>query len=609
MPPCRRGWSHPIRGWRHAKRHIMDNTLKNQYIFVEQIKLIAKQVPLMVGLTLLVAVIISLVLMGNVEGWIPLVLLGSLVLVNSVRLWHYNSLKHIDITVENVKTHARILVALAFLGGVAWGSLGLLIPMEPDPFLLVLMTTLLCGLVAGAVPNLSTYRVAFFAYAIPCILPFAIRCIITQQELFVAIGVLMLLFLIVNLVICYVAQKSVLKSIILVQENKELIEKLKQEKSKADAARDIADGNNEAKSRFLAAASHDLRQPLHAMGFFVEALQHEKNPAEISILTKKIGQTSESLRSLLGSLLDISKIEAGVMVPNRSHFTLDDILAEIIQEFAEQAREKGLNLEAKPCCPQVIYSDKEMLCRILRNLVSNAVRYTEQGYVFISCDIENDHVVIHVSDSGVGIAQSKKNDIFQEFYQINDGGGQASQGLGLGLSIVKGLCDLLDHKISLRSEMGVGSVFSIKVPLGNLSKILPETADIHILPGDVSARTIILNNEGASLESIIAIMRHWGHIVVDFNTCGEVMTFLESEDFTPDLIISDIQLKDASGIEAVKAIQKKVVKTIPAIIMTGAGGEKLEQVRDSGFSLLEKPVKPAKLRSMVSFLVQQARES
>jgi len=558
---------------------------------------------------LLVAVIISLVLMGNVDRWISLVLLGSLILVNGVRLWHYYGLRQRGITVDNVKFHARVLVILALFGGSAWGSLGLLIPIVPDPFLLILVTTLLCGLVAGAVPNLSIYWVAFFAYTSTCILPFAIRCILTQQELLVAIGVLMLLFLVVNLIISYIGQKNVLKSISLVQENKVLIEKLRQEKSKADAARDIADGNNEAKSRFLAAASHDLRQPLHAMGFFVEALQHEQNPAEISKLTKKIGQTSESLRSLLGSLLDISKIEAGVMVPNRSHFTLDEILAEIIQEFAVQAGEKGLNLEAKPCCPQVIYSDKEMLCRILRNLVSNAVRYTEQGYVFISCDIENGHVIIHVSDSGVGIAQSKKNDIFQGFYQINDDGGQASQGLGLGLSIVKGLCDMLDHEINLRSEMGVGSVFSIKVPLGNLSKVLPETADVHILPGDVSARTIILNNEGASLESIIAIMRRWGHVVVDFNTCGEVIDFLDSEAFSPDLIISDIQLKDASGIEAVKEIQGKVAKPIPAIIMTGTGGEKVEQVRDSGFSLLEKPVKPAKLRSMVSYLVQQARES
>ncbi|VAV87820.1 hypothetical protein MNBD_ALPHA02-1111 [hydrothermal vent metagenome] len=584
----------------------MDKTLKTQYIFVEQIKIIVKQIPLMVALTLLVAVIITLILMGKVEGWIPLVLIGSILAVNSVRIWHYFSLKHVDITVDNVKYHARFLVILAFLGGSAWGSLGLLIPMVPDPFLLVLVTTLLCGLVAGAVPNLSVYRPAFFAYSIMCILPFAVRSILTQQEIFVAIGILMLLFLIVNLIICFVAQKSVLKSIVLVQENKKLIEKLKQEKSKADTARDIADGNNEAKSRFLAAASHDLRQPLHAMGFFVEALQHEKNPAEISILTRKIGQTSESLRNLLGSLLDISKIEAGVMVPNLSHFNLDEILAEIIQEFAEQAREKGLNLEAKPCCPQVIYSDKEMLCRILRNLVSNAVRYTEQGYVFISCDLENRHVIIHVSDSGIGIAQSKKNEIFQEFYQINDERGQKSQGLGLGLSIVKGLSDLLGHEINLRSEMGVGSVFSIKVTLGNLIKVIPETADIHILPGDVRARIIILNNEGTSL---ISIMRHWGHEVVDFNTCGAVMDFLESEDFIPDLIISEMQLQDASGIESVKAIQKKIAKTLPAIIMTGAGGEMVEQAQDCGFSLLEKPVKPAKLRSMVSYLVQQARES
>lgn len=583
----------------------MGKILKDRYIFAEQIKLIAKQAPPMIWLTLFTALIISLILLGNVEVWIPLLLFAAMLLLNGARFWHYNKVKQEKITVDNAGYHGAFFVGFSFAGGAIWGALGLVSPTLLDPFLLVMTAVLLCGLVAGSVSYLSTYKVAFFAYAIPCISPFAIRCLMSHQEMLVAIGILMFMFLMVNLFMSHLAQINILTGINLVQENRELIEKLKFEKSNADEARNIADHDNEAKSRFLAAASHDLRQPLHAMGFFVEALQHEKNPAEIMTLTKKISQTSEALRNLLGSLLDISKIEAGGMEPNRSHFDLNDLLTGVIQEFTELAQEKELDISHTPCA-QTVYSDKEMLGRIIRNLVSNAVHYTDIGYVNISCETENGYVTIRVSDSGIGIPENKKKDIFREFFQINERKNEPSHGLGLGLSIVEGLCHLLGHEISLRSEVAIGSVFSLKVPLGNLNEITPETSAHHILPGDVIAKTIILNNENDSLESISGIMQHWGHVVADFNTCAEVIAFLASEDFIPDLVISDIKLQDASGIEAMAAIQEKVARKIPGIIMTGDGDEAvIEAVRSNGFSVLQKPVQPAKLRSMVSFLVQE----
>ena len=587
----------------------MAKSLKDQDVFVEQIKLLAKQVPSMVWLVLLTTLIIALVLMDNVENRLPLFLVIAILLLNGARIWHYRRLRNEKITRENVHFHSVFFIFFSFVGGAIWGTLGFFMPLSPDPFLLVLTACLLCGLIAGSVSYLSSYETTFFAYAIPCISPFSLRCFLSQEEVLVAIGTLMFLFLIINLFICHLAQNNVLRGINLVRENRELIKKLKHEKSKADEARNIADHNNEAKSRFLAAASHDLRQPLHAMGFFVEALQDEKNPDRINSLTRKISQTSEALRTLLGSLLDISKIESGGMEPSCSHFNLNELLVEIIQEFAQQAEEKGLNLDCA-FCERVVYSDKEMLTRIMRNLVSNAVRYTDQGYVNISCDVDGGQVIIRVSDSGVGIAENMKDDVFQEFFQINDGEDRAAhgRGLGLGLSIVKGLCRLLDHEIKLRSETNVGSVFSVKVPLGDMNMIAPETSNLHLLPGDVMAKTIILNNEGASLESISGIMRHWGHVVADFNTCAEVMEFLASEDFIPDLVISDMMLRDGSGIEAMEAIQAKISRKIPGIIMTGVGrGADFDAVHANGFSLLQKPVQPAKLRSMVSYLVQGER--
>ncbi len=582
----------------------MGEVLKDKYAFVEQVKLLVKQSPSMVLLTFLTTIVVTLALWGNVENWIPLLLMGSMIMLNGARLWHYNKIKNEEITLSNVKKNATFFVVYAFIGGAIWGSLGMIPSLLPEPFLLILVTILICGLVAGSVSYLSTYKVAFIAYAVPCITPFAIRCLLSQQEIFIAIGLLMTYFLAVNLFISHIMQNSVLRSINLVQENKKLIARLKYEKDTADEARNIADYKNEAKSRFLAVASHDLRQPLHAMVFFIEAMQHEKDPDKIKSLITKVAQTSEALRNLLGSVLDISKIEAGGMKPNRSHFSLNEVLTEVIQEFTELAQQKGLDLGYSTCA-RTVFSDKEMLGRIIRNLVSNAIHYTDLGYVNIYCEFDSGNVTIYVTDSGIGIPESNKKDVFREFFQIADEAGDGSHGLGLGLSIVDGLGRLLGHEIYLKSEMNIGSTFSVKVPQGTLKKVVLESEELDILPGDVIAKAIILGNEGASLESISGIMRHWGHIVADFNSCTEVMVFLESEDFIPDIVISDIKLRDVSGIEAIDAIQRRIAKQIPGIILTGVGsGAITDNALSKGFSVLQKPVQPAKLRSIVSYLVQ-----
>ncbi len=587
----------------------MHSVENERVVFVEQIKMLVNQTQVLIWMTLISSAVIFLLLLDKVPIHIPVVWLSSIILFTGVRLWHYHRYTRDKITVDNARIHGAIYVFFSFLIGIFWGSLGLFLPILSDPLMQILLAVLLCGLIAGAVAYLSVYSLVYYAFAIPCVLPFAIRCILSQHETLVPVGFLLLFLLCLNLFNSQRGQKNILTGINLVRENMALIAKLKDEKINAEEARNIADHNNEAKSHFLAAASHDLRQPLHAMVFFVEALQLEKDPAKIKNLIKKIAQTSEALRNLLGSLLDISKIEAGGMEPDRTHFNLNELLMEVIQEFTELANEKALNLSYDPCV-RTVHSDKEMLGRILRNLVSNAIHYTDIGYVNISCEVENGYVIIHVSDSGIGIPENNKKDIFREFFQINEGEDEPSHGLGLGLSIVDGLCGLLGHEISLKSELSAGSIFSVKIPQGNLNLVNLESHEPDILPGDVIAKTIILNNELASLESISGIMRHWGHIVADFNTCTEVMEFLATEDFIPDLVISDIKLRDASGIEAIEAIQVQIAKKIPGIIMTGEGsGAVTNKVRSNGFSVLQKPVQPAKLRSIVSYLVQGERLS
>lgn len=582
----------------------MPRVLEDNFVFVEQIRLLAKQTPSLIGLTLLMSAIVFFVLLGEVPIQIPVIWFAGMLLFIGARIWHYNSVKQDKVSVDNVTLHGAIFVGFAFAGGSFWGSLGLLLPILSDPFMLILTATLLCGMIAGALAFLSIYKLAYYAYVIPCAIPIATRCILSQQEILMPVGILLMLFLFICLYNSQLIHNNLLRAINLVQENMTLIAKLKDEKTNADEARTVADHNNEAKSRFLAIASHDLRQPLHAMVFFVEAMQHEKDPAKIKNLVKKISQTSEALRNLLCSILDISKIEAGGVEPDISHFNLNEVLMEVVQEFTELAQEKGLDISYSPCI-RTVHSDKEMLGRIIRNLVSNAIYYTNIGYVNISCEVENGYVIIHVSDSGIGIPNSHKKDVFREFFQITDEESDVSHGLGLGLSIVDGLCRLLDHEISLTSEIEVGSTFSVKVPQGKLDKIISETPKLTILPGDVIAKAIILSNEAAALESISGIMRHWGHAVADFNSCAEVMEFLESEDFIPDLVISDIKLRDVSGVEAIDAIQTQIACKIPGIIMTGEGSSAVtDKIRSNGFSVLQKPVQPAKLRSIVSYLVQ-----
>ncbi len=577
---------------------------KDRYIFVEQVSLLVKHIPSMIWLTLLTAAVISLILIGKVPARIPVLWFGGMLLYCAVRLWHFHSLKHEPITVDNVYGHGAFFVGFSFVSGAIWGVLGLILPILTDPYLMVLTAILLCGMVAGSVSFLSIYKPAYFAFAIPCAVPFALRCILSNQEVPVAIGILLLMFLAINLFHSHLTQVNVLNGIDLVLENKELIEKLKYEKSNADAARRLSDQNNRAKSRFLAAASHDLRQPLHAMGFFVEALRHERKPQKIHELSHKVGQTSEALRKLLTSLLDISKIEAGVVEPRRSHFILNEMLQEICQEYAGRAQRKGLSLDFIPC-HQAVYSDKEMIGRILRNLVSNAIRYTERGFVKVSCETEADHMIIYVADSGAGIPDNCREDVFTEFFRINDDPDKESKGLGLGLSIVEGLCRLLDHKIDLQSEVGVGSVFSVKIPLGQLQRVTAKADELEAWPRNLAANVLMLNSEDNSRESISKIMRIWGHKVADFKTGAEVMAFLRSQDFTPDLVISDVELKDVSGMEIIGAIRDKVDKKIPAIVMTGVGdGAEIDLIRSNGFSILQKPVQPAKLRSTVTYLMR-----
>ena len=580
-------------------------TPQDRYIQVEQTKLLLKQAPSLTLLSVVVALVIAFFITQWVSPRVAIIWGGLICLTSALRYTHYHVTRDRKITVDNYMNLLVLLVFFSAVSGGLWGALGIILPVTDNVLVMVLTVMLLVGMVAGSLASLSIYNYAYFAYAIPAILPLSLRCLLSEDQVLNMVGVLSLAFLFVNMFHSHLAQKAVVRSINLVLENQNLIQRLQFEKNNAIAAREQADRNSEAKSRFLAAASHDLRQPLNAMGFFVAALINEAQTQKVKDLAAKIDQSLEALRDLFNSLLDLSKIEAGVLAPNITSFRLSELFEEIGNDFATHEKIKHINLEIGDSGDAVVRSDRQMLNRILCNLVSNALRYTHEGYVRVYCEPVDDNFALHVSDSGEGIPDDKREDIFREFYQIGNPERDRTKGLGLGLSIVDGLCRILKHRVSLVSEEGKGSTFSVLVPRGELAAVEKTIVEVGPWTDTKSGNIIVIDDEEYSRAGMRELISQWGHGVFAFENSDEAELFLDLEGIEPDLIISDYRLRNGmTGDKAIRKLQSKIGREVPALIVTGdTDKDRIMEAKSSGFSLLHKPVQPAKLRSALSYLL------
>jgi signal transduction histidine kinase/CheY-like chemotaxis protein len=364
---------------------------------------------------------------------------------------------------------------------------------------------------------------------------------------------------------------------------------------------------NLAKSRFLAAASHDLRQPLHALNLFLDQLRHERNQAERKQLLARIDTAVASMNELFNALLDISKLDAGVLAPSISDFPLDRLLKRIETTFTTAARDKGLRLRMVSSRAWV-RSDFILLERILLNLVSNAVRYTERGGIVIGCRLRDGRLRIDVYDSGIGIPEDQRRNIFGEFYQLDGGKQECAGGLGLGLAIVDRLCGLLDHPIELSSRVGRGSRFSLSipsVPAGAAPAEAPDTARA-LLVSERGKLIIVIDDNESVRESTCGVLQRWGCLVVTAHSEDAALIKLAELGKQPDLIISDYRLAhEKTGFELINRMRRACGAQIPAFLVSGdTTPERLREAHDSGYYLLHKPVMPITLRSVVTQLLR-----
>ena len=377
----------------------------------------------------------------------------------------------------------------------------------------------------------------------------------------------------------------------------------------AEAARLSAEQANVAKTRFLAAASHDLRQPLQSLFLFSSALgaQVQGDKAKRTLVMLERGL--ETLKALLDSLLDVSRLDAGVIEPEIATFPLGNLLLEMHEAYAPVAASQGLELIAGSGCDVAVRSDPNLLGRVLRNYVENALRYTEHGQIRLECCITGGAVRIEVHDTGIGIPDDQQARIFEEFHQVGNPERDRGQGLGLGLAIVKRIAHLLGHPITLASTPGRGSVFSVEVPIETGHVAVPPRPARPAPANDERPRfAVLVDDDAIVLLGLQAMFGEWGYDVLIAGSTDQVMEKLEVLGRRPDIVVADYRLREGRvGTEAILRIRERFGRTIPGIILTGeTGPECHHDAAAHGFHVAHKPVTPGQLQSTVNRFLDAA---
>lgn len=371
-----------------------------------------------------------------------------------------------------------------------------------------------------------------------------------------------------------------------------------------------AERANLSKTKFLAAVSHDLLQPLNAARLFTSALQEQSFGPKAEGLVRSVSTSLDDVENLLGTLVDISKLDAGVIKPDVTAFDLRDLLNNIAREFRQMAMAEGQRLDFI-ACSAVVESDSQLLARILRNFLTNAIRYTGKGRILLGCRRRDKHVLLQVWDTGPGIPEDKLTEIFQEFKRIRPGGSPHDKGLGLGLAIVDKISRMLGHEVTVSSREGKGSVFSVKVPVGQLQPQQKTPDQSHLAAGDGGfggARIWVIDNDLSICQGMKTLLEGWDCQIVTAVSLEDLERQLDPAKSSVDLILADYHLDNGeNGVDVVAEINSRRLYPAPVIMITANYTSELKQhIRELGHLLMNKPVKPLKLRSALSHLLRRA---
>ena len=346
------------------------------------------------------------------------------------------------------------------------------------------------------------------------------------------------------------------------------LEQQVQERTQAlQDAKKQADQANAFKSRFLAAASHDLRQPLQSVELYLTLLTQQLNSPQHQLICNAMQQSLETMSDLMNTLLDISKLDSGTITPNKTDFCLQDLFDRLINNNQKQAEAQGLQLYCQPVTCWV-HSDTALLERILDNLIANAIHYTQQGNITLSCNCTDAQAHITITDTGIGIPSHELTNIFDAYYQLNNPERNRNKGLGLGLAIVKQLSQLLDHSLHVKSTLGQGSVFTLEVPLGKTQIANPQQMDVKPQVNQRKNTVLFVDDDTAIVTAMSLLLDTKGFVVFTAQS-GEAAIALVQNGLQPNIVLTDYRLPGCNGLELVDRLRHLMNRKLPAIIMTG----------------------------------------
>jgi signal transduction histidine kinase len=432
------------------------------------------------------------------------------------------------------------------------------------------------------------------------VLPITVRSITNGGDISGAYLALLAGLVTINLYYCRTTYQMLRETIRLRLENVDLVSHLQEERDRAQAA-------DRAKTRFLAAASHDLRQPIHALSLLIATLavlghRGAVQSADARDLAGKAKSIVGNLSALLNGLLDISRLDAGVVTVAKETLNLSQLFNQLSNEFAPAAKDLGLDWRVVESRLQV-ESDPMMLKRVLGNLLSNAFRYTRSGSVLLGCRRRGASVEIQIWDTGPGIPADQQAMVFEEFVQLQNPARDRAQGLGLGLAIVRRTAALLQHPLKLVSLTGRGSMFSVTVPkAGAMETPLP---DNRASPAGIAVSIMVVEDEGDVLDIMVQLLTLQGHRVYAGRSAAEVQQIhaeaMMAGDAPVDLIIADYRLGDgATGLEAIEALCAHIGRSVPAVIVTGdTSPSRIKEATASGHRILHKPISGDELHEAI----------
>jgi two-component system, sensor histidine kinase len=569
----------------------------------ELISSLYRMVPLIALLTILGSLTVAWALANRVSHQV----LGIWVGLNvGFALWRYYlrvRFYRANPGPEDMDKWARLFLIGTAFSGAMWGSTAFLLFVPDSTPYQSIHATALSAICTASMSLLPRYRPALYSFVLLTLLPMAFRLAMQGTGEHLALAAMVVLIVCGVLVFGTEMNATLREALVQRYKNSLLVEQLLSQKEQVEIARQRADQANLSKTRFLASASHDLRQPLHALGLFSAALREKLTDPASREIVGNISMSVEALENQFNALLDISKLDAGAVQAKFYDFRLNDLFDRIRVDFTPPADERGVRLHIRSC-RQAVHSDPILVERMLRNLVSNAVRYTRQGGVLVGCRNRGNRVSIEVWDTGIGIAPEEMDRIWEEFYQVGNPERDRQKGLGLGLATVHRLTALLETRVEVDSRPGRGSVFRFELPVATLAEppALTMPAPVVHSSDDLKGRFVLaIDDETGVRESMKVLFTQWGCDILAAESVDEALERLADFDRYPDVVIADYRLRHgATGVEAIERVRYELGIDLPAVLVTGtAAPESLVDIQGSGLKILYKPVSAAQLREFM----------